>query len=45
MKTAEAAAAMERRRRALAVDRFSRYFFPLSFGLLNLIYWAVFGRL
>ncbi|CAG0922039.1 unnamed protein product, partial [Notodromas monacha] len=44
MKNLEAASAMERRRRALAVDRFSRYFFPFSFSLLNCIYWAVFAN-
>ncbi|KAK2717493.1 hypothetical protein QYM36_006317 [Artemia franciscana] len=30
------------RMRALNVDRFSRYFFPLSFFFLNLTYWLVF---
>jgi hypothetical protein len=43
LKNSEVTSAMERRRRALAVDRFSRFFFPLSFGLLNCIYWIVFS--
>ena len=30
------------RSRAIAVDRFSRIFFPLSFFVLNVVYWCVF---
>ena len=30
------------RRRAIAVDRFSRVFFPFSFFVLNVVYWCVF---
>ncbi|CAM1306346.1 ort (predicted) [Pycnogonum litorale] len=32
-----------RRHRAIIVDKFSRIFFPLSFVVLNLIYWIVFS--
>lgn len=31
-----------RRDRAIFIDRFSRVFFPLSFSVLNLMYWTVF---
>ncbi|XP_059468379.1 glycine receptor subunit alpha-2-like isoform X2 [Neocloeon triangulifer] len=31
-----------RRDRALFIDRFSRVFFPLSFSVLNIMYWTVF---
>jgi hypothetical protein len=34
----------ERRRRALAVDKFSRVGFPLSFTLLNILYWIIFAK-
>ncbi|ODM97183.1 Glycine receptor subunit alpha-2, partial [Orchesella cincta] len=34
----------ERRRRALAVDRFSRVAFPATFTMLNLIYWITFAE-
>ncbi|KAF0291513.1 Glycine receptor subunit alpha-2 [Amphibalanus amphitrite] len=32
----------EQRHRAILVDRFSRVFFPLSFVVLNTVYWVVF---
>ena len=42
-KTASAvASAHKRRAKAIAIDRFSRVFFPLTFGMMNLIYWVVF---
>ncbi|KAF4533235.1 hypothetical protein B566_EDAN005150 [Ephemera danica] len=31
-----------RRDRAIFIDRFSRVFFPLSFSVLNVMYWTVF---
>ncbi|CAB3361413.1 Hypothetical predicted protein [Cloeon dipterum] len=31
-----------RRDRAIFIDRFSRVFFPLSFSVLNIMYWTVF---
>lgn len=34
--------AQERRARAIMVDRGSRYLFPLSFAILNCIYWITF---
>lgn len=36
------AGARRRRAKAIVVDRFSRIFFPLTFGLINCIYWIVF---
>jgi hypothetical protein len=30
------------RDRAIYIDRFSSVFFPLSFGVLNLVYWGIF---
>ncbi|XP_035709168.1 glycine receptor subunit alpha-2 [Folsomia candida] len=33
----------ERRRRALAVDRISRFFFPLTFTFVNVLYWFRFA--
>ena len=35
-------AAQIRRRKAICVDRFSRVFFPVTFGLMNCFYWGVF---
>ena len=35
--------ATERRMRAVAVDRFSRVAFPLTFAVLNCIYWITFA--
>ena len=35
-------ATAERRIRALAVDRYSRVIFPLTFTILNCIYWFTF---
>ncbi|XP_076062865.1 glycine receptor subunit alpha-4-like isoform X2 [Oratosquilla oratoria] len=34
--------AQKRRAKAIMVDRFSRYFFPLTFGLINGVYWVIF---
>lgn len=36
------AGAQKRRARAIVVDRFSRIFFPLTFGLINCFYWCMF---
>ncbi|XP_037793461.1 uncharacterized protein LOC119588913 [Penaeus monodon] len=35
-------AAQKRRARAILVDRFSRVFFPSTFGLINAVYWIIF---
>ncbi|XP_042209110.1 glycine receptor subunit alpha-4-like [Homarus americanus] len=35
-------AAQKRRARAILVDRFSRVFFPSTFGLINGVYWIIF---
>ncbi|KAF2344671.1 Neurotransmitter-gated ion-channel transmembrane domain [Trinorchestia longiramus] len=32
----------QRRHRAILIDRFSRVLFPLSFTILNVVYWGVF---
>ncbi|XP_050707045.1 glycine receptor subunit alpha-4-like [Eriocheir sinensis] len=34
--------AMKRRAKAILVDRFSRVFFPSTFGLINGVYWIIF---
>ncbi|KAL7633300.1 UNVERIFIED_CONTAM: hypothetical protein RMT77_016405 [Armadillidium vulgare] len=34
--------AQKRRARAIMVDRFSRVFFPSTFGLMNAVYWIIF---
>ena len=33
----------KRREKAVLVDRISRWLFPTSFILLNIVYWALFG--
>ena len=33
----------KRREKAVLVDRISRWLFPTSFVLLNIVYWALFG--
>ena len=33
----------KKREKAMLVDRISRWLFPTSFILLNIIYWALFG--
>ena len=34
--------AQKRRAKAIMVDRFSRVFFPSTFGLINAVYWVIF---
>lgn len=41
-KTATNNPAQKRRARAIMVDRFSRVFFPSTFGLINAVYWIIF---
>ena len=42
LKSTSPTKAQRRRSKALMVDRFSRIFFPITFGFLNTIYWLIF---
>lgn len=36
--------AQRRRAQAIVVDRFSRIIFPVTFGLMNMLYWVIFWK-